>query len=473
MAFDYKKIGFKCGIEIHQQLEGKKLFCSCPTEIRRENADFKIRRELKALAGETGVIDIAARHEQEKKKYFLYEGYDDTTCLVEIDEEPPHPVNQEALRVALQVASLLNAKVVDEVHFMRKIVVDGSNVSGFQRTGLIATDGYVEVKGRKIGIDTVCLEEEACQVIQRTKEYDAYNLSRLGIPLIEIATAPDIASPEECREVAGKIGMILRSVEGMKRGIGSIRQDVNVSIRGGSRVEIKGFQDYKNIPKALDNEILRQLELEKDGKKMEPHVRKVEPDLSTSFLRPMPGAARMYPETDIPPSMVDSSGIGGVELIEEKEEKLKQAGIGDDLAKATAKAGKADVVLEFMNKFRNVKGAFIAETMISTPKMIKRKDNVETNLDDEGFGKIFNELDAGRIAKDSVYNILLDHGKSKRLDFSRYDLMGDKELEREIKKAIAENKGVPFNALIGKVMAKLRGKADGKKINDMLKKLSE
>ncbi|MBD3313988.1 Glu-tRNA(Gln) amidotransferase GatDE subunit E, partial [Candidatus Woesearchaeota archaeon] len=210
MDIDYKSLGFKAGLEIHQQLEGYKLFCSCNTMIRRDDPDFTVNRELRASAGETGEIDIAAAHEQAKKKQFTYHGYKDTTCLVELDSEPPHPVNQEALKTALQVAKLLNCEIVDEIQFMRKTVIDGSNTSGFQRTALIGIEGWVEIDGKRITVPSVCLEEEACQIIERTKDHDTYNLSRLGIPLIEIATGPDISSPEECREAAAKIVMILR-----------------------------------------------------------------------------------------------------------------------------------------------------------------------------------------------------------------------------------------------------------------------
>ncbi|MBW2991422.1 Glu-tRNA(Gln) amidotransferase GatDE subunit E, partial [Candidatus Woesearchaeota archaeon] len=189
---NYNELGLKCGIEIHQQLEGKKLFCNCATEIRKGDPDFKVVRRLRASAGEEGGVDQAALYEQKKQKYFVYQGYDDITCDVELDEEPPHPVNQDALRAALQVAKMLNCKIVDEIQVMRKTVIDGSNTSGFQRTMVIGMNGFVEVGGKKVSIEGVFLEEEACQIIERTKtkNYDIYNLSRLGIPLIEIATGP-------------------------------------------------------------------------------------------------------------------------------------------------------------------------------------------------------------------------------------------------------------------------------------------
>ena len=267
---DYQKLGMKAGLEIHQQLDTKKLFCNCPSVIRDDTPDFSVRRRLRAIAGETGEIDVAAKYEFEKGKTFLYEGYYDTTCLVELDEEPPHDINKETLKIAYEVALMLNSNIVDEVQVMRKTVVDGSNTAGFQRTGLIATDGFIKTDKGKISVPTLCLEEDACKIVKRDKETDTYNLSRLGIPLIEIATDPDIKSPEQGKEVAEKIGMILRSTNKVKRGLGTIRQDVNISIKDGARIEIKGAQDLKLIPKLMKYEVLRQLNLlEIKGKKLD------------------------------------------------------------------------------------------------------------------------------------------------------------------------------------------------------------
>src|SRR3989338_6193934 len=184
---DYQTLGLKSGIEIHQQLEGEKLFCNCPAVIIDAIPEITIKRELYAAAGETGKVDIAAKHEQRKQKYYVYNLYKKNTCLVEIDEEPPHPVNKKALETALIVSKLLHANIVDEIQFMRKTVVDGSNVGGFQRTGLIATEGYIETTFGRVGVQTVCLEEDSGKIVEKHAEYAVYNLSRLGIPLIEIA----------------------------------------------------------------------------------------------------------------------------------------------------------------------------------------------------------------------------------------------------------------------------------------------
>ena len=266
MTLDYSKIGLKAGLEIHQQLEGKKLFCNCPTLLRDDAPDKKVKRFIRASAGETGEIDVAASAEMEKKKHYIYEYYDDTTCLVELDECPPSAMNVDALNVALQFALMINAEVVDQIHVMRKTVVDGSNTTGFQRTSLVARNGVMNVElsdgnTLKVAVDTVCIEEEAAKIIQKNADYDTYRLDRLGIPLIEIATGPDMHTPKEMKEVAAFIGMLLRSTGKVKRGLGTIRQDVNVSVKDGSRVEIKGVQDLKMIDTIVEYEALRQVNL--------------------------------------------------------------------------------------------------------------------------------------------------------------------------------------------------------------------
>ncbi len=190
---DYESLGLKCGLEIHQQIAGEKLFCNCPTKTEEGAFDFKIERRLRASAGETGEVDKAAKHEQEKEKKFIYKGYKEKNCLVELDEEPPRPMNKEALKTVLKICKMMNSNILERVQVMRKTVVDGSNTAGFQRTALVALGG--ELEEEKVGVDTVCIEEDSCKIISREKEKDTYNLTRLGIPLIEIATAPDIKTP--------------------------------------------------------------------------------------------------------------------------------------------------------------------------------------------------------------------------------------------------------------------------------------
>ncbi len=262
---DYFEKGLKCGLEIHQQLNTKKLFCNCESNSHLNEdylkPDFVVNRKLNLAKSETGDVDVAASFESKKLRKNQYYGFNDSCCLVELDEEPPHEINQDALKITLEVANFFNMKIFDSVTFMRKIVIDGSNTTGFQRTALVAINGVLEEKN--VGIQSICLEEDACKKI---REYVSdsgnhvvvYDLSRLGIPLIELATDPDIKTPNQAKEVAEFIGMVLRSTGKVKRGIGTIRQDVNVSIKNGVRVEIKGAQQLELIPKLVTYETMRQ-----------------------------------------------------------------------------------------------------------------------------------------------------------------------------------------------------------------------
>jgi glutamyl-tRNA(Gln) amidotransferase subunit E len=246
----------KAGLEVHQQLATRKLFCPCPSELSEE-VEATVRRGLRATGGETRAVDAAAAFESALGQSFVYEAVP-TSCLVELDEEPPHGLNPEAVDVALTVALLLHATPIDEIQVMRKLVIDGSNTAGFQRTALIAVDGWIDVGGHRIPINTVCLEEDAARRVAEEGGQVRYRLDRLGIPLVEVATGPDLTSPEQIREVAHAIGSLLRSTRRVRRGIGTIREDLNISIEGGTRIELKGVQELRLLPKYAEEEVARQ-----------------------------------------------------------------------------------------------------------------------------------------------------------------------------------------------------------------------
>jgi len=262
LRLDYRALGLICGIEIHQQLDTTcKLFCGCPTKHREVGeSNFEFFRYLRPSRSELGEIDRAALEEVLVSRRFHYKSYD-STCLVEADEEPPREINAEALEISLVIARLLSMKIVDELETMRKMVIDGSNTSGFQRTGYVGSDGRIETAEGTVGISILSLEEEAARIIEDRGDSMVYSLDRLGIPLVEIGTAPDIVSPAHAREVASYLGMILRSTGRVKRGLGTIRQDVNVSIKGGARVEVKGVQALNLVDKVVEFEALRQVRL--------------------------------------------------------------------------------------------------------------------------------------------------------------------------------------------------------------------
>jgi len=600
----------KCGLEIHQEIDTKKLFCECDSIIHDNTPHYTITRKLRAVVGETGEVDVAAAQEAVKGKKYVYEAYDDNCCLIELDEEPPRSLRNEALLVGIQVAKLLKAKFVDEAQVMRKTVVDGSNTSGFQRTALIAYDGKIDSSLGPIRIPFVYIEEDAARTIKDEGDKATFRLDRLGIPLLEIPTGPDIVSPEHCAEVAEKIGLLLRSTGKVKRGLGTIRQDVNVSIEGGERVEIKGAQDLKLIPKYVELEALRQqnlLEIKKElekrnvhevfaqivevsrllinskskviasalskggavlgiklscfkgliGREIQPgrrlgtefsdrakmssgvggifhsdelpnygilpdeveqiathldcgshdgfvlvadmknkaeralqavivrandairgvpkEVRKPNEDGTTSFMRLMPGAARMYPETDVLPIRITKEMTDSVEipeLIEHKTGRYEKLGLGHDLAELVAKSDRAALYDQFVKSFKALKPAYIAELLMTSERTIKRQFNIEIAPADEDFCALFTALEHDEISKESILEILKEKKAVKEV-LHKYRSLSEGELLRELTKIIEANKGMPINALIGKAMAELRGKASGQKIVEFIKKLTK
>ena len=260
--FDYQALGLKVGLEIHQQLDtSHKLFCSCPTDLTEAEKGDEFPRWLRPTRSETGEVDVAALFEYRKGRKYSYQAPSGHYCLVEADEEPPHPINREAIVIALAVAKALGSTIVDEVHVMRKIVIDGSNTSGFQRTAIVALGGRITVNGKDYGIQTIVVEEDAARKVGERGQVVDYRLDRLGVPLIEIATAPDMHTPQEARDVALAIGMLLRMTGAVKRGLGTIRQDLNVSIVGGAKTEIKGVQELDLIDRIVEYEVMRQVNL--------------------------------------------------------------------------------------------------------------------------------------------------------------------------------------------------------------------
>ncbi|MDR3102304.1 MAG: Glu-tRNA(Gln) amidotransferase subunit GatE [Methanocalculaceae archaeon] len=253
--FDYEALGMKAGIEIHQQLNTKeKLFSYTPAIIRDSSKhNGEVRRFLRVATSEMGDVDRAAKEEAMQARLFTYYTYD-TTDLVEIDEQPPAPLNPDALHLVLMIAKMFHMTPLPQIHPMRKMIVDGSATSGFQRTALVALNGEIDKICR---IETVAIEEDACQRVAD----QVFSVDRLGIPLIEITTTPCMKTPEQVHDVAQYIGMTLRSTGRVKRGLGTIRQDVNVSIRDGARVEIKGVQELDLIAEVVRREVQRQLSL--------------------------------------------------------------------------------------------------------------------------------------------------------------------------------------------------------------------
>lgn len=596
----------KVGLEIHQQLDTNKLFCECKSKIKNENPDLIIKRRLKAVSGERGETDVAASAEELKGLEFEYQFYNDCNCLVELDEEPPHKINEEALKTSLEISFLFNMKPVDEIQIMRKTVVDGSNTSGFQRTGLISTDGYIETKDGKIRVEQVTIEEDAARIIARKEKSVVFRLDRLGIPLIELGTKPDIKTPEQALETAQKIGLLLRSSK-VRRGIGTIRQDINISIKDGNRVEIKGAQELNLIPELIKNEALRQknlLELkeelnkrkfkkfkaeiqdltlifentecnfiknslkeknvivgfkipkfkglikkyafgkeiagyakalgnisglihsdelpnygitEKEVKEVEKklnlekedafvfivgpgfktqkaleivcerinkasegvlkEVRKSELDGTTSFMRPMPGEARMYPETDVPPFLISKEFLAEIKknLPEKPEQKLKRylkQGLNEELAYQLLHSEYTKDFDEFVNEFKNLKPIFLAQVLIAHKPELRKRFEVK-DFDFRVLKESLELLNKNEITKEVLYDLIaesIEKKQSPEVIAVKFKSGNKEEIEKRVKEVVENNKGKNESVIMGILMKDFRGKISGKELIELVKK---
>jgi Glu-tRNA(Gln) amidotransferase subunit E-like FAD-binding protein len=467
-------IGLKIGVEIHQQLDSHKLFCECPSELRSEAPDITAKRNLYAVAGETGKIDAAAAYEESRKRTYFYEGYSDSTCQVELDEEPPHEINQEALDIALQISLLLNAKPLQVSQVMRKTVIDGSNTSGFQRTLIIAKEGYIKTGKKKISIPAIMLEEDAARRTAETPNSVTWRVDRLGIPLVEIATDPTIESGDEAKEVALKIGEILRACK-VKRGIGTIRQDINLSIKNGDRTEIKGVQEPDLIPELVKKEILRQQMIIKEKKPVERTVRNALLDGSTKFLRPLPGEARMYPETDLPLIKISEERVKKLErnLPQLKADILSELkkNISEEYANLLIKEGKIEQFEELG------KSELAAKLLILYPKEISSHEKIDIEkieplLSVEILKKIIHSVKEDKIAESSVKNVIIELIKGKDLEkvFQSFKPASKSDIESEVKHLIKEKPNLSEGAYMGLLMAKFKGKVEGEELMQLIKK---
>jgi glutamyl-tRNA(Gln) amidotransferase subunit E len=631
-------IKLKVGFEIHQQLSTKsKLFCNCRCEESR-NYETIFMRKLRPTHSELGTFDPAALFEHKKMRMIKYHASAGSSCLVEADEEPPQEMNKEALETALIFSLALHSRVADEIHTMRKIVIDGSNTSGFQRTMFVAHGGYIDVNGEKVKIQSICLEEDAAKLLSDDGSIREYGLDRLGIPLVEIALEPITGSPEELMQVALSMGRLLRSSKRVTRGLGSIRQDVNISVNDGGVVEVKGVQQLDQLIRVIKYEMLRQhgliliaQKLKKErrvneigvgdriedvtdilrnssskivkrslacgedvdddnskgifkairvngfagmirfepypeiriGKQLSELVRfyglggifhsdelpnygiseeeviaiskrlemaadvdafviiggvrdKVEfavesiirrlkmaligvpsetrsatLDGKTIFSRPRPGAARMYPETDIPPIQINNSVI---DSLIDKVPKSWDENVNTLARKYSLNRKHAEQIFdsnylgifEEIASLTKVQPTFIVSKLTEDLINLERQGLDTTVLTDEIIIDVFRRLDAGTIAKESIALIFekILRKESITIDQAIEGLgittISDQEMEMTIDKILEENmpviraKGMAsLGMLMGRSMSVLRGKVDGQKINSTLRKKLE
>jgi Glu-tRNA(Gln) amidotransferase subunit E-like FAD-binding protein len=440
----------------------------------------EIARKQHPVASELGDVDIATQYESMRDRTFHYQAFRGETCLVETDSEPPHELNRNALEIALQIALLLNCKPVEEIHVMRKTITDGSNTSAFQRTMVVALNGTIEYKGKKIPVTHVSLEEDAAAIVDEKDGNVTYRLNRLGVPLVEIATGIlENYGPEEVQDIAFQIGLICRSTR-VKRGVGTIRQDVNVSIKKGARVEIKGVQELGLLSKVIEGEVARQLEMIHAKKKVEEETRAANLGGTTRFTRPLPGAGRLYPETDIKPlsvtkEMINKIGKGLPEPLTKKLIGFKKIGLSDDLSKQLVRSEYLEI-FESIVKNKKLEPSVVAATFVNTLKDLRREGVKVENLTEQDFVKIFDYLASKKIVKEALPEIikyLANHpGNSidRAIEALNLTPLKFEELKKIIKEVIAQP-GMDKNKAVGIVMSKVRGKVDAQLVIETVKKM--
>jgi len=623
--FVINNVGVKVGLEIHQQLAtNKKLFCNC-TPIESDEYSIRFQRKLRVSKSELGEFDPAALFESTKSKTIMYYANHESSCLVEQDEEPPHELDADARKIALIISSALKSNIFSEIYPMRKTVIDGSNTTGFQRTMLISQGGFYNAGKTKIGIQSICLEEDAAKILGEEGSIRKFGLERLGVPLVEIATDPFEVELTEIRKIALSLGRILRSTKKVKRGLGSIRQDVNVSIKDGNGVviEVKGVQQLDQLEKVVEYEAKRQHGLLQISKKIQeknweftdedkkditelfskckskiiqnaikknqriiavsfkkmagifgflpyegirlgkevaelvrffgiggvfhsdelPNYGVEESDLEelkkfvkikendaflilaspeekihtivnqiilriehirdhgipidtrlatqtgeTKFLRPRPGSARMYPETDIPPIIITKEELSEAEKnipkswdesIKEIETKYK---INPQLAEQIFDSRYIGLFENIIKKI-NTNPTFVASILCSSITNLERSGLDSNLLKNEEISKLFQLLEKGEISKESIEIILenIMSGKSKTvkeaIENTSIESISEIDLEKIIEGIVEKNESIIKNQkeraigpLMGIVMKELRGKASGEMINNLLLK---
>jgi glutamyl-tRNA(Gln) amidotransferase subunit E len=261
---DYKRIGFKSGLEVHQQLKTRsKLFCRCPAGIYHADDDYdaEVIRHMRPTLSEMGVYDGTALMEFKTRKEITYRINNETACTYEVDDTPPFPIDREALEIAINIALAARMNIVGEVHITRKQYLDGSIPTGFQRSAIISIEGELQLSNKKVRLIQLSLEEDSCREVSDVGHHRIYKTDRLGMPLIETVTYPDCLTPAELAEAAEYIRFLNRSTGKVRTGMGAAREDVNVSCEGGSRVEIKGVAHIRWIPGLSHNEAFRQYAL--------------------------------------------------------------------------------------------------------------------------------------------------------------------------------------------------------------------
>ncbi len=261
-SINYEEVGLRVGLEVHQQLlTEKKMFCHCPAGLYTRDHDGSVLRHMRPTLSELGEYDGTALMEFKTRKNIVYLLHTSNVCTYEMDDTPPFLVNEQAIDIAIEQCLMLGCDIVDELHIARKQYLDGSIPTGFQRTAIVGVEGRLPFRGRELSITQVSVEEDSCREVSDRGHLIVWRTDRLGMPLIETVTGPELQTPEEVEEAILLVGRVCRSTGHVRVGMGASRQDVNVSVRGGQRVEIKGVPKAGWAPGLVHGEAIRQVNL--------------------------------------------------------------------------------------------------------------------------------------------------------------------------------------------------------------------
>lgn len=436
----------KCGLEIHVQLEtDSKLFCTCRTNYQDAPANTNI-------------------------------------CFVCLNQPgaKPYPPNKEALDGAIKIALMLGSKISPEVtYFLRKHYDYPDLPSGYQRTSIpIGFEG--DLNG--VRIREVHLEEDPGQY---KPDLGLVDFNRSGIPLIEIVTEPDMTSPEEARKFLRELIRVLE-YSGSARGEGTMRADVNISLEGGKRAEIKNINSIKGAYKALQFEMVRQKNLLKRGIEIKQETRAfLESQMITVPMRLKEEAEdyRYIPDPDLPPMLAEEDRI---EAIREKmpepahiktERFVREYGIKKDHAQVLT--SELELANAFEEVVKEIDPEFAALWMRDELKRVLYYNKIgfkESGIKTAQIVELLQMLQDKKITTKAGQRIIekLPHNQEMPSQIAeKMGLIGvvEKNVVLDaVKQAIKENpeavsdyyegKKNALNFLIGQVMRITRGKAD-------------
>lgn len=456
------------GLEIHVQLKTKsKLFCSCPVDLKAPPN----KNICPICTGHPGVLPV---------------------------------LNRQAIVLAVRAALLMNMNISRRSVFARKNYTYPDLPKNYQISQYeepLAVDGYLEVNGKKIGIQRMHLEEDAGKLVHTgAKSY--VDFTRSGVPLLEIVTKPDIGTPEEAYEFLRKLHKILVWCDVTEGSMeeGNLRCDVNVSVRPkcsevlGTKVELKNINSFKFIKEALEYEIKRQSAVIAEGGRVIQETRLFDPTSGKTFTMRRKEETedyRYFPEPDllildIPDDIFKEAERGIIELPDERAKRFMDADVSEYASKTLTQSKKiADFFEECLNNYE--KPQAIANFILE--EVLRAVNEMEKELEDipkETVIKVLKMQDEGKLTRNlakQVFRESLRTGESIEKIIERLGgeaISDDEAIEKAVEEVLKEfpkeveeyrkGKEKLFGFFMGEVMKKLKRRGDPRKVRENLAK---